>query len=150
MWGSWTGNAASQKETFWESLTLYVKSWGTSAPSLDMQRWAYVEGMLHKEVPACGWGLKALHRSGLSPCTPLWQQLCSGCFGPDLWDLPIPGWVLPTWCRFVCKPYLSLEVDCIFQSLDPKPWKSEEDIKEKGRENKNIRFLYVCLSEKKN
>lgn len=84
--------------------------------------------------------------SGLSPCTPLWQQLCSGCFGPGLLDLPIPGGVLPTRCRFVCKPYLSLEVDCIFQSLDPRPWQSEKG--EKGKENKNMRFLYVYLSER--
>lgn len=97
--------------------------------------------------PACEWGLKALHASGLSPCTPLWQQLCSGCFGPGLLDLPVPGRVLPTWCRFVCKPYLSLEVDCIFQSLDPRPWKSEKD--EKEEKTKNIRFLFVYLSEKK-
>lgn len=83
---------------------------------------------------------------GLSPCTPLWQQLCSGCFGPGLLDLPLPAGVLHTRCRFVCKPYLSLEVDCIFQSLDPRPWQSEKG--EKGKENKNMRILYVYLSER--
>ena len=114
------------------------KPWGTSAPSLAMQQRVRLRGgdaapraCTGTKRPAHERAPQALRRSGLAPCTLCCGSSALGASAPASQIHP-----LPTRRRPICEPYLSLEVDCIFQSLDPRPQKLEQDKNKRERERK--------------